>query len=81
MSLSVNLVKKREKGREGDRECLGKLISMPSSMVSPGGSYLGVKFQNEIEWSLGNMPSKSSLFVDNKCHTHYLLFSHANKQI
>lgn len=57
MSLSVNLVKKREgrKGeergeeRERDTERFGKLLFMSSSVVPPGGSYFGVKFQNEIK--------------------------------
>lgn len=57
MSLSVNLVKKREgrkerreevKGEKGT-ERFGKLLFMPSSMAPPGGSYLGVKFQNETK--------------------------------
>lgn len=54
---------------------------MLPSIVPPGGRYLGVNFQKEIKWSVGNVPYKSSLFGDNKCHTHYLLFSHVNKQV
>lgn len=47
---------------------------MLPSVVPPGVSYLELNFQNEIKKSLGKMPYKSSLFGDNRCHTHYLLF-------